>query len=67
MANRNAPGCGQVFAACALIIVGTLGGCTVGALSSLSPLSNTSFYAWLAGGVLVGAFLAALVLRRPRE
>ena len=64
MGNRNAPGCGQIIAACALVIFGAFGGCTAAVLTNPGSLL---FGLWLAGGTLVGAFLAALALRRPRQ
>jgi hypothetical protein len=63
MTNRNAPGCGQILAACVLVIIGTVGGCTVGILGATS--GSEAWLLWplgTVGGLLVGVFLAAWVL-----
>ena len=74
MTDRNAPGCGQIVAACALIIMGTLAGCTVGFITAFSVgeghsgAAADSGFLWLlgiVGGLIVGVILAAQVLRRP--
>ncbi len=75
MTDRNAPGCGQILAACALVILGTFGGCTVGVVFGLGAGESASGTArsysdlvWPLAtlvGAVIGGVLAARVMRRP--
>jgi hypothetical protein len=66
MTHRNAPGCGQILAACGLVIVGALGGCTVGGIFASTGIAPDAIW-WLGivGGLIAGGVLASLVLRPP--